>query len=75
MVKSVHWGLPTFTHVTEGVLVGFIGAYATWHVWCVHARLVGRVGGHVLPEKCRVAAIREGVLQTETDPRREGRKS
>lgn len=56
----------TFSHVTKGVLVGFIGGHATWHVRCVHARLVAGVGG--LPGKCGVAAIREGVLQVDAAP-------
>lgn len=61
---------PTFSHVAKGVLVGFIGGHATWHVRCVHARLVARVGG--LPGKCGVAAIREGILQVDTAPRSGG---
>lgn len=60
--------MPTFPHVAKGVLVGFIGAHAPLNVWCVHARLIGRVGRHVLPGESRVISFREGVLQVNAAP-------
>lgn len=64
------FSVPTFPHVTKGVLVGFICAHAPLHVWCVHARLIGRVWRHILPGESRVTSFRERVLQVNTAPRR-----
>lgn len=61
--------MPTFPHVNEGVLVGFVGAHAPLHVWRVHAWLIGGVGRHVLPRESRVTSVREGVLQVNAAPR------
>lgn len=61
----------TFPHVTEGVLVGFVGAHSAWQVCCVHAGLIGGVGSHVLSGKSGVASVREGVLQIYTAPKKE----
>lgn len=60
---------PTFTHVTKGILVGFVRAHAPLHLWCTHARLISRVGRHVLPGKsCWIISFGEGVLQVNTAP-------
>lgn len=58
----------TFPHVTKGVLVGFISAHAPLHVRGVHARLIGRVGRHVLPRESRVTSFSKRVLQVNTAP-------
>lgn len=73
--------MPTFSHGTEGVLVGIIGAHAAWpwpwsrplpgHLRGAHARLVARVGGHgVSPGEGWVTTVRKGVLEAHTAPRR-----
>lgn len=63
--------IPTFPHVTKGILVGFVGAHSAWHVRCVHAGLIGGVRSHVLSGKGGVTSIGEGVLQIYTAPTRD----
>lgn len=65
--------MPTFPHVTKGVFVWFVRAHSTLHVRRVHARLIVGVGRHVLPGKCRIASVREGVLQVNAAPRKEAK--
>ena len=64
------WLTLTFSHATEGVLVGLVGTHPAHHFWASHPRLVAlRVGGHGVPSgKCWVSTISKRVLQIHTTP-------
>lgn len=40
-IKSYSAQVPTFPHVPKRILIGFIRAHLSLHLWCVHAGLVG----------------------------------
>lgn len=56
----------TFSHPTEGVLVGLVGDPAH-HVWHAHALLVGGAWGHGVPlGEGRLAGLGEGVMNIDS---------